>query len=212
MKKYILIYITGLFSLLGYAHNPDASTIMLVEKENNIWVLQISSSLTAFQQEVRTHFAETPYKTPEEFQQMVLEHIKNNLDISFNDGSKITLGQGMVKLGHETKVVFEVFGIPSDLQSIRVRNTAFKDIGRSQSALFIFKDGFSKDQFILNNDNDHTLNLKVNGNKFVEASQQNAGVSPSLIILGLIGSICLGLLIKNIFLLKEKSVSENVSS
>ena len=52
MKKYILIYIVGLFSLLGYSHNPDASTTMLVEKENNIWVLQISSSLTAFQQEV----------------------------------------------------------------------------------------------------------------------------------------------------------------
>jgi hypothetical protein len=210
MKKYILIYITGLFSLLGYAHNPDASTTMLVEKENNIWVLQISSSLTAFQQEVRKHFAETPYKTPEEFQQMVLEHIKNNLEISYNNGSRITLGKGMVKLGHETKVVFEVFGIPSDLQTIRVRNAAFKDIGRSQSALFIFKDGFSKDQFVLNNENDHTLELKVNGNKFIATTQQNAEISPSLVILGLIGSLCLGLLIKNIFLLREKPMGEHI--
>ncbi|MGJ8716474.1 MAG: hypothetical protein ACSHXG_15315 [Maribacter stanieri] len=204
MKKYILIYITGLFSLLGYAHNPDASTTMLVEKENNTWVLQISSSLTAFQQEVRTHFAETPYKTPEEFQQMVLEHIKNNLDISFNDGSKITLGQGIVKLGHETKVVFEVFGIPSDLQSIRVRNAAFKDIGRSQSALFIFKDGFSKEQFILNNDNDHTLNLKVNGNKFVEASQQNAGMDSSYVILIVMSLLGFSFLIQKIILTNDE--------
>ncbi len=73
--------------------------------------------------------------------------------------------------------MFEVFGIPSDLQSIRVRNAAFKDIGRSQSALFIFKDGFSKDQFILNNDNDHTLELNVDGNTFVEVSQSRAGFS-----------------------------------
>ena len=204
MKKYILIYITGLFSLLGYAHNPDASTTLLVEKKNNTWVLQISSSLTAFQQEVRTHFAETPYKTPEEFQQMVLEHIKNNLDISFNDGSKITLGQGIVKLGHETKVVFEVFGIPSDLQSIRVRNAAFKDIGRSQSALFIFKDGFSKEQFILNNDNDHTLNLKVNGNKFVEASQQNAGMDSSYVILIVMSLLGFSFLIQKIILTNDE--------
>ena len=195
MKKYILIYITGLFSLLGYAHNPDASTTMLVEKENNTWVLQISSSLTAYQQEVRT---------PEEFQQMVLEHIKNNLDISFNDGSKITLGQGIVKLGHETKVVFEVFGIPSDLQSIRVRNAVFKDIGRSQSALFIFKDGFSKDQFILNNDNDHTLNLKVNGNKFVEASQQNAGMDSSYVILIVMSLLGFSFLIQKIILTNDE--------
>ncbi|WP_405414660.1 hypothetical protein [Maribacter sp. Asnod1-A12] len=200
MKKYILIYITGLFSLLGYAHSPDASTTMLVEKENNTWVLQISSSLTAFQQEIRTHFAETPYKTPEEFQQMVLEHIKNNLELTYNDGSKITLGQGMVKLGHETKVVFEVFGISSDLEDIHVKNTAFKDIGNSQSALFVFKDGFSKDQFILNNDNNHTLELKVNGNKFIEAGEQNAGINPSYVLLILMSLLGFSFLIQKIIL------------
>ncbi|WP_405396983.1 hypothetical protein [Maribacter sp. Asnod2-G09] len=198
MKKYILIYITGLFSLLSYAHNADASTTMLVEKENNTWVLQISSSLTAFQQEVRTHFAETPYKTPEEFQQMVLEHIKNNLEISYNNGSKINFGQGIVKLGHETKVVFEVFGIPSNLQSLQVTNTTFKDIGRSQSALFIFKDGFSKDQFILNNENEHSLELKASGNKFVIVNQQNAGFDSKYIVLIVLSLLAFSLLIHKI--------------
>ena len=102
------------------AHQADISTTMLVEKENGTWVLQISSSLTAFQHEIRTHFAETPYETPEEFQQMVIEHIKNNLQLSFNDSQNITLGKGDVRLGHETKVVFQVFGIPSDIKSVLV--------------------------------------------------------------------------------------------
>ena len=75
---------------------------------------------------------------------MVLSHIKNNLEINFNDGSEITLGNGVVKLGHETKVVFEVFGIDSDLQSIHIKNTAFNDISKSQSALFLFKEVFKK--------------------------------------------------------------------
>jgi len=198
MKKYISVCIVVLCSMLGYAHNPDVSTTMLVEKENNIWVLQISSSLTAFQQEVRTHFSETPYKTPEEFQQMVLEHIKNNLEISYNNGSKINFGQGIVKLGHETKVVFEVFGIPSNLQSLQVTNTTFKDIGRSQSALFIFKDGFSKDQFILNNENEHSLELKASGNKFVIVNQQNAGFDSKYIILIVLSLLGFSLLIHKI--------------
>ena len=99
MKKLLFAFVIGLFSMASFAHNPDASTTMLVEKENNSWVLQISASLTAFQQEIRTHFAETPYKTPEEFQKMVLEHIKNNLEISFNDGENISLGQGNRKAG-----------------------------------------------------------------------------------------------------------------
>ena len=38
------------------AHQADVSTTMLVEKEDNSWVLQISASLTAFQHEIQTHF------------------------------------------------------------------------------------------------------------------------------------------------------------
>jgi len=196
MKKYILLVIAGLFSMASFAHNPDFSTTMLVEKENNTWVLQISASLTAFQQEIRTHFAETPYKSPEEFQKMVLEHIKNNLEFSFNDGTLITLGPGMVKLGHETKVVFKVVGIPSEIQSVRVKNTAFKDINRSQSAFFLFKEGFSKEQFVLNNVNNHTLALEVNGNEFVIASENHANLFSNgmlLIVLGAIAATFLAL-------------------
>lgn len=190
MKKYILLFIAGLFSMTSLAHSPSTSTTMLVEKENNTWVLQINASLTAFQQEIRTHFAETPYKTPEEFQQMVLKHIKNNLEISFNDEVSIALGQGMVKLGHETTVVFEVLGIPSDIQSAGVKNTAFKDIHNSQSALFLFKEGFTKEQFILNSANDHSIALETSGNKFVEVDPSKASfISPNfgLIFIGLLG-------------------------
>ncbi|WP_396634450.1 hypothetical protein [Maribacter sp. R86514] len=202
MKKYISVCTIVLCSMLGYAHNPDVSTTMLVEKENNIWVLQISSSLTAFQQEVRTHFSETPYKTPEEFQQMVLEHIKNNLDISYNNGSKITFGQGIVKLGHETKVIFEVFGIPSNLQSLQVTNTTFKDIGRSQSALFIFKDGFSKDQFILNNDNEHSLELKASGKKFIESNKLKASFNSTFAIIIVISLLAFSFIVQKTILSK----------
>lgn len=177
MKKFLLTVYAGLLSMVSYAHSPSTSTTMLVEKDDNSWVLQISASLTAFQQEIRTHFSETPYKTPEEFQQMVLEHISNNFAISFNDGEEIILGKGIVKLGHETKVVYEVFGIPTDVQSVRVKNTAFDDIYKSQSVLLLFKKGFTKEQFVLDNANDYTLALKANGNKFVQVSQSKAGFS-----------------------------------
>lgn len=181
MKKYLLIVFAGLLSMASFAHSPSTSTTMLVEKEDGSWVLQISASLTAFQQEIQTHFADTPYKTPEEFQQMVLEHIKKNLEIHFNNNEEITLGQGIVKLGHETKVVFEVFGIPSDVQSVRVKNTAFEDINKSQSALLLFKKGFSKEQFLLDNANNYTLTLQTNGDTFVEASQSRADISENVL-------------------------------
>ncbi|MGB5434828.1 MAG: hypothetical protein WBM98_02975 [Maribacter sp.] len=199
MKKYMLPLVAFWFSIASFAHNPDVSTIMLVEKENNVWVLQISASLTAFQHEVRTHFDETPYKSPEEFQKMVLEHIKNNLEISFNNNREITLGQGIVKLGHETNVVFEVSGIPSEINSVWVENNVFKDISRNQSALFLFKEGFTKEQFVLDNANGHTLALEVRGNKFVVVGTSKASFFSPYFGLFFIGLLGIGFLLHNVF-------------
>ena len=179
------------------AHQADISTTMLVEKENGTWVLQISSSLTAFQHEIRTHFAETPYETPEEFQQMVIEHIKNNLQLSFNDSQNITLGKGDVRLGHETKVVFQVFGIPSDIKSVLVKNTVFDAIHRSQSALVLLKEGFNKEQFVLNDANNHTVELQVNGNEFAEVEENNTSLISAGLLLIVIAGIAALLLLMN---------------
>jgi len=173
-KKILFI---GLFlSAVGAkAHSTNVSTTMLVEKENGSWVLQVSASLTAFQHEVRTHFAETPYKTPEEFQIMVMQHLKNNLEIIFND-THVNYGKGAVQLGHETRVVFEVFGIPDEIKSARIKNTAFKDIHRNKSALIILKEGFTKEHFDLSHANNHELKLKVSDNQFVAISEIKAGI------------------------------------
>lgn len=188
-------------------HQADISTTMLVEKENGTWVLQISSSLTAFQHEIRTHFAETPYETPEEFQQMVIEHIKNNLHLSFNNSQNITLSNGVVRLGHETKVVFQVFGIPSNIESAWVQNTIFKDIHRSQSAVVLLKEGFNKEQFVLNDTNNHTLELQVNGNEFVEIEENNSSLFYSGLLLIMIASIAAIFLLLNARPIKNRRLT-----
>jgi len=195
------------FSMVSFAHNPNVSTTILVEKGNNSWVLQISASLTAFQQEIRTHFAETPYQSPEEFQQMVLEHIKNNLHISFNGGEDISFGNGAVKLGHETMVVFEVFDIPADINAVLVTNTAFKDIYQNQSALILLKEGFNKERFVLDNANEHTLSLAVDGNQFVEVGKNEASFFSTgigVILLGVGAILVLGLIVLGVGYLFNK--------
>jgi hypothetical protein len=198
MKKYISIFVAGLFSIVSFAHNPEVSTTMLVEKENNVWVLQLSASLTAFQQEINTNYAETPYKTPEEFQAMVMEYVKQNLHISYNKGEEVTFSKGIVKLGHETKVVFEVFGTPSEIKSAIITNTVFADIHRSQSALVILKEGFEKKQFLLNGTNGYTIALQANKKQFTQVVEQNASMLSSIVLVSLVGVIGLGFLIINI--------------
>ncbi|WP_051477525.1 hypothetical protein [Aquimarina pacifica] len=117
---------------------------------------------------MRFNFADTPYKSPEEFKKMVLDHVRNNLEIICNENEIITIHEdGFVKLGHETNVIFKVSGIPKEIHSIFLKNTSFKNIYKSKSALGILKNGFEKNHFILNPNNNHQVRVFVEENTFV---------------------------------------------
>lgn len=170
MIRYITILSFFLFSNLINAHQVDLSTVVLVEKENNTWILQVRAPLTAFQQEIKIHYAKTPYKSPEEFKEMVLAHLRKNISLVFNGNQSLLLKKGFVKLGHETNVVFEVDTIPEEINDLVVKNTSFQSIYKSKSALVILKEGFSKKKFVINSDNNYSLELKTEGNQFIEKS------------------------------------------
>lgn len=162
--------------LLGFvvenaqAHQPDVSSTVLAESGDNTWVLQVRAALTAFEYEIHYHYGEDSYKTPKAFQELTRNYVKENLSILFDGTNAAILKNGMVKLGHETNVVFEVEGIPENFSNIEFKNTSFRDITRNQSALIILKKGFDKNQFVLNNENEHTANLTVEDSKFIATS------------------------------------------
>lgn len=210
MKKYFsYLLLLLLFTQTVKAHQTEVSTTMLVENENKTWVLQISASLTAFQKEIRMHYAETPYKTPEEFKQMVLEYVKSNLVIEFNNKKQsIILGEGVVKLGHETKVVFEVFGVPETINSVLVKNETFKDIHRNQSALVILKAGVERKQFVLDADNNHLIDLELDGNTFQRVEEQNISASSINIILIILVLLVFGVIAQKLLLGKKLNRTE----
>ena len=185
--------------MASFAHQTEASSVVLAEKKNNVWVLQISASLTAFQQKVKTHFADTPYKTPEEFQAMELEHIRDNIHMHFNGHDHIVLKNGIVRLGHETKVIFEVEGIPSDLNAIEVTNTVFKDIHKSKSMLVILKKDSDKNQFILDEGNQYSVSLALKDDAFVEVKTSEASIFSLMTLNIVFGILVLGFNLKQVY-------------
>lgn len=168
--KNILTLVVICFTFVAQAHNPDLSSTALVEQSENNWVLHIRAALTAFEYEVDKNYGTGAYKTPEEFNALVLEHVKKNTSIYFNEENGIDLENGFVKLGHETSVSFEVKGLPSDLKTMQLKNSSFSDIPRNQSALVILKKGFVTDKFMLDKKNGHTANIKVSDSKFIVTS------------------------------------------
>jgi hypothetical protein len=209
MAKWVLFFVLMACSSIVQAHQPDISSTMLVEQDGK-WILQIRTSLTAFQQEVQTHFAETPYKTPEEFQAFVISHLKNNIRILFNGNDNVALENGYVKLGHETNVVFEVVGVPADIKSVLVKNSSFKDIHRNQSALVIFKKGFTQEQFILDNSNEHTVLLNARNSKFTLASSSKMASAMPFSNYAMLGLIILTLGLGTFFFVKLRRNGDTI--
>lgn len=176
MKKYTFLIWFSLCSLIAEAHQADISSTMLVEQDNGDWILQIRSALTAFEYEIHAQYGETSYSTPEEFKTLVIQHNLENIEINFDKNDTVELRNGKVKLGHETIVIFEVLGLPNSFKELQVKNSSFKNIHRNQSALVVLKHGVIKEQYTLNNDNNHAVTLLQNGSQFV-LQKTNSNVS-----------------------------------
>lgn len=189
INRVLITLSVALISFGVKAHQPDLSSTLLVEQGENEWVLQVRSSLTAFEYEIEKHFGESSYTSPEEFQELVINYLKENISIKSNKTKGVVLENGIVKLGHETAATFEVVGMPATIQSLQVTNTSFTDIARNQSALIVLKEGFSKDQFVLNNNNQHTAKLKVSNSSFVLATPIQKTTKNSVLILGVLSTI-----------------------
>jgi hypothetical protein len=169
LRVRIALYLSlVLYSFASLEHQPELSTTMLIERDNGTWVLQIRSSLTAFEYEIQQSFGKDSFKTAEEFNALLLKHLMKNIAIEVNGVKGVSLQKGAVKLGHESVVKFEVSGIPKDINKLVFTNSSFKDIHENQSAFLVLKKGFSNKRFVLNNGNSHTVRLKVVSDHFDE--------------------------------------------
>lgn len=174
MKRYPILIMMLLFSCICFAHSPSSATMVLAEQEDHTWTLQLRASLDAFRKEVNLHFAETPYRSPEEFQAQVLEHCRSRLTISANDDEKLLLDTGVVVLGHETTVFFDKILLPDDLQTIEVVCSIFEDIYKSKLRLLVLKEGVKqKSVFTLTKDNDFSRHLEIReGQMLLRAAEE----------------------------------------
>ena len=188
LLKSIVIAVASLTALSVNAHQPDYSSIILIEQETGEWTMQLNASMTAFQYEVRNAYGDDSYSSPDEFNQLLVTHLKDKIAIQMN-GKPVTMGTGMVKLGHETAVVIELSDITEDLYVVFVSNLAFKNIHHSQAILSIIREGLDKSRFVLNEENDYQVRLTLEKNQVLIAETP----SQSFPIMLVSGAILIGL-------------------
>jgi hypothetical protein len=166
MKKKILI-VSLLMSILTYAHSSKTSMLLISKIDKGRYVMQINCSITAFEGEIDYNFPKDVYKNPEEFKKLVIKHFQKNFLFVLNQKDTIKLINPIVVLGHETKFVAELKGITENPNDILIKNTVFKDFINSKAAVIMDLKGFPKKQYVLNNENNHTLNLKLDNENWI---------------------------------------------
>ena len=181
MKKVILIIFLLGFKL-AFAHNPDIASLMIYE-QNGKSILLIKSSLTAFEGEVEYMYGKDSYKTPEAFNQLVIQHFQKNCFMVAN-GDTIKFSNIQVQLGHETNLFAELENVPNTINSFYVTNTMFKDMPNNKCELIVTLDGLPQQQFILDKSNQQEVNLKVEDNVWVVTETARAANFNSIFLMG----------------------------
>ena len=161
--RFLILFL--LSSSLTYAHGPELA-IMMVYQQNDKTLLVVKSSLTAFEGEVDYIFGKNAYKSPEEFQSLVIRHFQRNCSVVF-DGDTIRFNNPNVILGHETTLITELSNVPARFNSIDILNNMFGDIPANMCEVILTFNGLPQKQYILDNGNNHVVRFKIDQGKWV---------------------------------------------
>ncbi|MBK9567512.1 MAG: hypothetical protein IPO37_20800 [Saprospiraceae bacterium] len=126
---------------VAHAHQPDLSSLMIYEQGGKS-ILVIKSALSAFESEIEYSYPKGAYKTPAEFQELVIQHFQKKSLLVIN-GDTIKFIHTQVSLGHETTLFAELSNLPIDIKSMHIKNAIFSDISNSICEVILTLKGIS---------------------------------------------------------------------
>ncbi len=174
----------------------------MIYEQNGKYILVIKSSLTAFEGEVDYLFGKNAYKSPEEFQLLVIKHFQKNCKLIMNN-EPIKLINPKVILGHETTLFAELSLVPKKISSIYVKNTLFKDMPVSLCEMILTLNDLPQKQYLLNNVNNYEVELQLENNSWTVV--EDASPNTTLTLLAVVAFILSASVIAVMVIRKKKN-------
>ena len=139
------------FVVNGYAHNPQVSTISMIQNENKKWSVFITAPLYTFQLAIKEKYPEKNMDSisPFEMQKLILDLVKSNFKI--NGDADLKLTNDKVQLAHETSVFFDLN--KDDFLPIAISFAAFDKLYNHFTLLKIVSKKEKEITYILNTEN-----------------------------------------------------------
>ena len=151
MLKIWCFTILILFVVKGYAHNPQVSTISIIQNENKKWSVFITAPLYTCQLAIKDKFPQMNIDSISsyEIQKIILDLVKNNL--IFNGDANLKLINDKVQLAHETTIFFDINN--DNFSPTTISFTAFSKLYNHFTLLKIVSKTEKEITYILNTEN-----------------------------------------------------------
>jgi hypothetical protein len=180
--RYLPFLILICSNQIAHAHQPDLSSLMIYQQQEK-YFLVIKSALSAFESEITYLYPKAAYKTPQEFQELVIQHFQKKCHVVINSDT-IRFSNPQVNLGHETTLIAEIVDMPHKVESLYIQNMIFGDISNSICEVILTIHDIAQKQFLLKDDNNREAHLTVeNGHWTMKDNDHPLFTKSALIIL-----------------------------
>jgi len=147
--RYLIILLLLVESV--FAHNPQVSTISIIQNENKKWSVFVTAPLYTCQLAIKDKFPQLNMDSISSFetQKIILDLVKNNLII--NGDSSVKLINDKVQLAHETTIFFDINN--DNFLPTEISFTAFSKLYNHFTLLKIVSYQSKEITYIFNKDN-----------------------------------------------------------
>ena len=151
MFKIRCLIISLLLVKSSFAHNPQVSTISIIQNENKKWSVFITAPLYTCQLAIKDKFPQMNMDSISsyEIQKIILDLVKNNL--IFNGDANLKLVNDKVQLAHETTIFFDINN--DNFSPTTISFTAFSKLYNHFTLLKIVSKTEKEITYILNTEN-----------------------------------------------------------
>ncbi len=157
MRKIQLLLILLLFCRIAFAHNPQVSTISIIQQQDKKWSVFITAPLYTCQLAIAANFPNSKIDSLNVLatQDLISALVENNLIINGNKNIKLT--NTKIQLAHETTIYFDL------ADTIKINKVDFKAFSKLKEHFTLFKIvplNDTEKSVILNSDNDYIYSIK----------------------------------------------------
>ncbi len=193
MSRLFTVVFAGAMVFQAIAHNSKIATYTLRHVPEAGWYIEMNFAAAGVQQAMISEYgeAEVMAMTKEEFRDAFVEYARANFQLVADDGVKISLESGGVKLGsHQTDMKFVLPAMPDSPEYLEVQLTMFASSSHHTNLFRVYKDDILT-KFILTEENGYKTTIAFTERGIMEAAPNTSkramiiGIGTLVILLSL---------------------------